>query len=411
MEWNRNMNIDVNPGNSAASRNNGLKIIDVDTHWSEPLDLWTSRATPKYRDRVPQMRETGGKYVWTIDGNISMGLGSASSVIHETGRKAEGIEFSKWLVQDVHPGCSQAKPRLETMDQSGIYAQILYPNVLGFAGQGKMMSNGERYDVDADLRLVSTQIYNDAGAEMQAESNGRLLPMALLPWWDIKLAVAEAQRCHAMGMRGVNINSDPQTNGMQELSGDYWTPLWEFCSDKGLPVNFHIGASDSSVSWFGDSPWPSMTPAEKLTVGSTMMFISNAKVLSNLITSGLLERFPKLKFVSVESGIGWIPFILEALDYQLHETGAYKQGKLSMTPLEYFKRQIFGCFWFERRDITNMIRSVGVDNVLFETDFPHPTCLYPDPLTYAETSLAGLTQEERKKVLSLNAARCYNIAI
>jgi predicted TIM-barrel fold metal-dependent hydrolase len=406
------MNIDVKPGTHAASPRTDIKVIDVDTHWSEPLDLWTSRATPKFKDRVPQMKQTDGKYVWTIDGDKSMGMSNASSVIDGSGRKSEGFEYNEWLVGDVHPACSQFKPRLEVMDQSGIYAQVLYPNVLGFAGQGKLMASGELSDVDADLRLVSTQIYNDAGAEMQSDSNGRLMPMALLPWWDIKLAVAEAERCHAMGMRGVNINSDPHTNGMKELSDEYWTPLWEFCSDKSLPVNFHIGASDSSFTWYGDSPWPSMSPSEKMTVGGTMMFLSNARVLCNLITSGLLERFPKLKFVSVESGIGWIPFILEALDYQLHEIGgSYKHGKLSMTPFEYFRRQVFACFWFERKDITHMIRQVGIDNVLFETDFPHPTCLYPDPLTHAENSLAGLTVEERAKVLSLNAARCYNVQL
>jgi predicted TIM-barrel fold metal-dependent hydrolase len=396
----------------AASNRADLKVIDVDTHWSEPLDLWTSRATPKYRDRVPQMKQTDGKFVWTIDGHISMGLGSASSVIHATGRKAEGIEFSQWLVSDVHPGCSQAKPRLAVMDEAGIFAQILYPNVLGFAGQGKMMAGGEVARlVDEDLRLVSTRIYNDAGAEMQAESSGRLMPMALLPWWDIKLAVKEAERCQAMGMRGVNINSDPHLNGMKDLSDECWTPLWEFCSDKGLPVNFHIGASDASVSWFGDAPYPSMSPAEKLAVGSTMMFISNARVLSNLIISGLLERYPALKFVSVESGIGWIPFILEALEYQLHESGAIGHGKLSMTPLEYFRRQIFACFWFEKRDFVADARRLGIDNVMFETDFPHPTCLHPEPLATVEAALQGLNEEERRKVLSLNAARCYNIPL
>lgn len=396
----------------AADDRTALKVIDVDTHWSEPLDLWTSRATPSYKDRVPQMKQTDGRLVWTIDGDISMGLGSASSVIHGSGRKADGFEFTQWLVGDVHPACSMAGPRMAVMGECGIHAQILYPNVLGFGGQGKMGAGGEiARMVDEDLRLVSTQIYNDAGAEMQAQSNGRLMPMALLPWWDIKLAVREAERCHAMGMRGVNINSDPHLNGMDDLSGDYWTPLWEFCQDKGLPVNFHIGASDSSTTWLGDSPYPSMDVKQKLAVGSTMMFISNAKVLSNLIVSGLLERFPRLKFVSVESGIGWIPFILEALDYQLHESGAWRDGRLSMTPMDYFRRQVFACFWFEKQDFAHMARRVGIDNVMFETDFPHPTCLYPDPLSSANAALKDFTLEERRKVLSLNAARCYNIPL
>jgi uncharacterized protein len=390
----------------------GIQVIDVDSHLSEPLDLWTSRATPKYRDRVPQMRMLDGQWVWTIDRDRSMGVGSASSVIYRDGSKAAGIEFTDWQVDQVHPGCSRVKERLEFMDENGLWAQIVYPNVMGFAGQGRApMGAPRREPVDADLRLVSTQIYNDAMAEMQAESGGRLLPMALLPWWDIEEAVREAERCSAMGMRGVNINSDPQLHGMQDLSGDYWTPLWELCSDKKLPVNFHIGASDSTMSWYGESPWPSLRPEEKLAVGGTMMFISNAKVLLNLITSGLLERFPKLNFVSVESGLGWIPFILETLDYSLAESGAHRLDKLSMSPFDYFRRQIYASFWFEGRDTAAAIRRVGVDNVMFETDFPHPVCLYPRPLEQARKGLGDLTLEERRKVLSTNAARVYGIPL
>jgi len=353
-----------------------------------------------------------GKRVWTIDGDRSMGVGSAASVIYRDGSKAAGIEFTDWQVDEVHPGCSRTKERLEFMDENGIWAQIVYPNVMGFAGQGRApMGAPKREPVDADLRLVSTRIYNDAMAEMQSDSGGRLLPMALLPWWDIDLAVEEAERCHAVGMRGVNINSDPQLHGMQDLSGEYWTPLWELCSDKGLPVNFHIGASDSTMSWYGETPWPSLQPEEKLAVGGTMMFISNAKVILNLITSGLLERFPKLNFVSVESGIGWIPFVLESLDYSLAESGARRLDKLSLSPIEYFRRQIYASFWFESRDASVSIRRVGVDNVMFETDFPHPICLYPRPLEQVRDCLADLTLEERRKVLSTNAARVYNIPL
>jgi predicted TIM-barrel fold metal-dependent hydrolase len=310
-------------------------------------------------------------------------------------------------VDEVHPGCSKTKERLELMDRDGIWAQIVYPNVLGFGGQ--LRGEAMKAHIDDDLRLVSTQIYNDAMAEMQAESNGRLLPMALLPWWDVKQAVAEAERCHAMGLRGVNINSDPHTHGMDDLSGDQWKPLWELCSDKDLPVNFHIGASDASMDWFGSGPWPSFSPEKKLAVGSTMMFISNARVICNLIVSGLLERYPKLKFVSVESGIGWLPFILEGIEYEIYEAGADVDKQLSLTPLEYFRRQIYGCFWFEKRGLADMIRRVGVDNCMFETDFPHPTCLYPTPLESAAQALEGLTPAEMRKVMSGNAAKLYKI--
>ncbi len=383
----------------------GIRVIDVDTHFSEPLDLWTSRAPARFRERVPQMRQTGGQFVWTIEGDLSMGFPCAASVIAKDGGKAQGMEFLSWLVSDVHDGCSQTAARLKVMDELGVWAQIVYPNVLGFGGQGPSAR------VDPALRLMCTQIYNDAVAEMQADSGGRLLPMALLPWWDVGLSVTEAERCAAMGMRGVNINSDPHRHGMADLAGDYWNPLWEFCADKGLPVNFHIGASDASTSWFADSSWPSLAPESKLALGSTMLFLSNARVLVNLIICGVLEQFPKLNFVSVESGVGWIPFILEALEYSIAEAGANRDGRLSLTPLEYFRRQVYACFWFERADLVSTVRAVGVDNVMFETDFPHPTCLYPRPLERAAEVVGAFTAEERRKLFSANAARVYNVPL
>lgn len=376
----------------------GIKVIDVDTHFTEPADFWTSRAPARYKDRVPKVHLEGDTVVWSIDG-MSLGPASAAAVVHPDRSKSRGMEWMKLQAHQVHPACSEVGPRLALMDEHGIHAQIVYPNILGFGGQ-------RGAQLDADVRLVSTQIYNDAMAEMQAESGNRLLPMPLLPWWDIKLAVAEAERCLAMGMKGVNINSDPQDQGMQDLSGDYWTPLWEFCSAHDLPVNFHIGASDTSASWWGSSPWPSVEQKGKLAIGSTMLFIGNARVLINLIVSGLLERFPRLKVVSVESGIGWMPFILEAIEYSMIESGS---KTLPLTAKEYFRRQVYGCFWFENEDLVHTARQVGIDNVMFETDFPHPTCVYPDPLDHVRPMMAKFTPEERKKVMSLNAARVYNL--
>jgi predicted TIM-barrel fold metal-dependent hydrolase len=143
-------------------------------------------------------------------------------------------------------------------------------------------------------------------------------------------------------------------------------------------------------------------------LSASMLFINNGRVMGNLILSGLLDRFPKLKFISVESGIGWIPFLLEAIDYQYQETGK-NAGKLQRKPSEYFPTNFYSCFWFERRDLTQVIRQVGVDNVLFETDFPHSTCLYP--VDNVDQAMAGLTEAEKVKILSGTAAELYNIAV
>jgi predicted TIM-barrel fold metal-dependent hydrolase len=244
-------------------------------------------------------------------------------------------------------------------------------------------------------------------AEMQADSGNRLFPMALIPWWDVKLAVAEVERCYKMGFRGINTNTDPHEHGLPELGDTYWDPLWEVCTGYNLPINFHIGASDESMTWFGTGSLPSFDLARKVAYGSTMLFLSNARVLVNIMLSRFLERWPDLKMVSVESGVGWIPFILEAISYQMSEAGI----KPKLSPKEIFQRQMYASSWFEREDLIHNARLVGVDNVMFETDFPHPTCLYPNPLGYMAETAAKFTLEERQKIFGGNAARVYNIPV
>ena len=140
-----------------------------------------------------------------------------------------------------------------------------------------------------------------------------------------------------------------------------------------------------------------------------MLFFGNARVMSNILLSGILDRHPTIKFVSVESGLGWIPFLLETLEYQLAENAA--TTKFSLTPREYFLRNMYASFWFESRNLADSVRQVGVDNVMFETDFPHPTCLYPAPMEQAAQGLAQLDQASRRKILSENAAKLYRIPI
>lgn len=378
----------------------GVHLVDADTHISEWDDLWTSRAPARLRDRVPQIKIVNGAPAWVIDGDKLMGVKSAVSSIYKDGSKAIGVGFKDWQIKDVIPAAYNCKARVEFMDNNGFQAQIVYPNVLGFGGQAAAR-------LDPELRLISTQLFNDAMAEMQAESGDRILPMALIPWWDVKLAVAEVERCHKMGLRGVNTCTDPHEHGLPSLGESHWDPLWDTCSGLNLPVNFHIGASDESMTWFGQGSWPMFTLNQKIAFGSSVLFLSNARVLSNIILSRFLERFPNLKMVSVESGVGWIPFLLEALEFQMQEAGI----KYTVPPLEIFRRQLYACSWFERNNFVHSARSIGVDNVMFETDFPHPTCLYPDAMGYMKDTAGEFTPEERKKVFGGNAARIYNIPL
>jgi predicted TIM-barrel fold metal-dependent hydrolase len=381
----------------------GLHIIDVDSHITEPHDLWTSRASAAYRDRVPRVVESNGNRAWVIEGDIELSGANPASVVRKNGEKSRGVEFFGWQIEDVHPASWDMRARIDVLDRFGIYAQLIYPNVAGFGNQNFLKVK------DPDLRLVCAQIYNDAMAEIQADSAERLLPMALMPWWNIDHSIAEVERASELGLRGIVMCSDPDSIGLPDLADEAWLPFWRTCSEAGMPVNFHIGASETSFNMFGRAPWPSMGLRRRLALGSASLFMENSRVISNMLYSGILERFPDLRIVSVESGIGWIPFVLEALDYEWTETDSKEEYALPMAPSEYFRRQVYGCFWFEKTAPKSLIEAIGEDNLLFETDFPHPTCLYPGVQEYLDEITADWSPTTRRKILQDNAAALYKI--
>jgi predicted TIM-barrel fold metal-dependent hydrolase len=383
----------------------GLRVVDADTHMTEAHDLWIKRAPAAFRDRVPQVK-TGadGRPTWIVDDN-ELGFAGGGGVIARDGSKGLAAEaLFEWGIDRIHLGAYDPEARLEVMDDSGIWAQVVFPNAIGLGGQGLSSAVA-----DEQLRLLCIEIYNDAMAELQQQSGNRFLPMPVLPAWDIAACVREAERVAGFGMRGVNLTSDPQDLGAPDLANRAWDPLWEVCAGLRLPVHFHIGASLTTMTYFDTYPWESQAEDTKLAIGGALLFIGNARVVTNIILSGLLDRHPTLNFVSVESGVGWVPFILDALDYEMSENAPNDLEKLSMMPSEYFKRQLYATFWFERNNVPSLIHSVGEDNVLFETDFPHPTCLYPKPLDTVADKMSALTPAVQRKILGENAARLYRL--
>jgi uncharacterized protein len=381
-----------------------VRVVDADTHLTERHDLWTSRAPAGMKDRMPHVTEVDGQATWVVEGAV-LGRAGAGGVVDKDNVKGRSFEaLYEWEIDRVHEAAWDPVARLELMDAMGIWAQIVFPNVVGLGGQ-----NIAEAVSDLSLRLLCLQMYNDANAEMQAASGDRLLPIAILPAWDVDECVREAKRAKDLGLRGVNITSDPQDQGAPDLANRAWDPLWEVCDDLELPVHFHIGASLTTMNFFGNYPWPSHDDDIALAIGGTLLFIGNGRVVVNVICSGMLERHPGLKVVSVESGAGWVPFILEALDYEMAENAPRQLAALPMRPSEYFKRQIYATTWFERTDLPALVRAVGEDNIMFETDFPHPTCLYPDPLRHAHDNMRELSVTARNKILGGNAATLYHL--
>jgi predicted TIM-barrel fold metal-dependent hydrolase len=380
-------------------------VVDADSHWSEPHDLFTSRAPAAFKDRVPRVEEVDGEPTWVFDGH-PIGRASAGGVIARDGSKESSYKaLFEWTPDQVHEGARDPKVRLEVLDECGIDAQVIFPNTVGLGGQDLGF-----VDDDA-LRVLAVEIYNDTQAEIQEASGNRLLGLPLMPAWSVDACVREANRVAAQGARGINMTSDPQDLGAPDLANRAWDPFWATCSELRLPVHFHIGASVTAMSFFGQYPWASHPMNTQLAIGGTLLFIGNARVVTNLILSGVFDRHPDLKVVSVESGCGWIPFILEALDYEMAENAPEELAQMGKLPSEYFRSNIYATFWFERNrnKLPDLIEAVGEDNILFETDFPHPTCLYPKPLETVAPKLATLSPEARAKILGENARKLYRL--
>jgi predicted TIM-barrel fold metal-dependent hydrolase len=372
-----------------------MPVIDIDTHYTEPHDLWVSRAPQKLRDLAPRVVESQeGNQQWVV-GDLVLGP-PGFTVIRKDGAKVYGV-ISLPRFEDMSVAATQPEARLRYMDEFGLHTQILYPNVLGFAGNQMMKIE------DVELRNFCITGYNDAMGDLQRAGKGRLYPQALLPFWDVELAVKELKRCHdQLGLTGFTMTDAPETWGLPYLNDPHWDPLWAEAQERGLPVNFHIGSGTIPPLWAG------IDQNRGIAAISTMLFMNNMRCLTQLIFSGLLDRFPRLKFVSVESGIGWIPFMLEACEYQMDQN-LVNRGGLKLRPREYFQRQIYASYWFEHENTARTIELLGADNVMFETDFPHPTCLYPNVREQVQASLAGLDRSLQRKVLYETAVKVYNL--
>ena len=234
--------------------------------------------------------------------------------------------------------------------------------------------------------------------------------MPVLPAWDVDEAVAEAKRVASLDLRGVNITSDPNDVGGPDLASRAWDPLWEVCSDLQLPVHFHIGASLTTMTYFGTYPWESQDEDTKLAIGGTLLFIGNARVVTNIILSGMLDRHPELKMVSVESGVGWIPFILEALDYEMSENapkqlGGHVDAPVGVLQAEPLRHVLVREEQPADADRLGRARTASSSRPTFRT---RPACT-PSRSTRWPRRCRPWSPTVQRKILGENAAKLYRL--
>ncbi|MBJ22955.1 MAG: amidohydrolase [bacterium] len=380
------------------------KVIDVDTHITEPPDVWTDRVASKWGNKVPHIRRVEGRDMWFIGDEPAGGPGFYTMSGHTGTFPDVPMGYD-----DIPAASYDAKARLELMDEESIYAMVLYPNLGGFGSGGFL-----RLEEPA-LMLECVQAYNDFQVDWSSADPNRLLPVTALPFWDVEASVKEIERSAAKGHRAVLFGSRPETFGQPPLAHKHWDPVWAATQAAGLSISFHIGSGD--ISDIVDDKSEMGTKAN-FSRGGSLALLDNQNCLANLLFGGVCARFPNLDFVSVESGVGWLQCVLEMFDWQwVNGDVAKEHPEYDLLPSEYFKRQVYGSFWFEKRGIEGALEAFP-NNLMWETDYPHPTSQYPSPNSsaehpadYAEKAFGNVPDEVIRGVVQDTPARIYGVEL
>jgi uncharacterized protein len=381
-----------------------IRVIDADTHLTEPPDLWTARLPEPFRAEAPSVRfhEASGTWRWVVGERWCSLVGNYSV--------AGWHQFPPSCpptLEEADPACYDSAARLAHMDKQGIYAQVLYPNVIAFEGHAFMALK------DDALKLACVRTYNDYLSEFASAAPERFILLTMLPFWDLDASIQELRRCRGMGHRGVLWATAMDKHGLPGFTEPHWDSLYAAARDLDMSINFHVGVGNTSEEIEQAMNREDYDPASNA-ARSSMTFIGNARNIGLLLTSGICDRFPDLNFVFVESGFGYIPFLLDSLDWQWLNSGGRERYPARLLPSEYFRRQAYSMFWFEK-DTLELLPKYE-DNVMFETDFPHPTSLHPGPASYSpppaevirrDTEIVG--EAVMRKVLHDNAARVYHL--
>jgi predicted TIM-barrel fold metal-dependent hydrolase len=378
-------------------------LIDSDSHVTEPADLWSTHLPAKWSDQAPKpvWSDRFNEPRWRVGDDELNGIGEFAQAGWPDFPPSHPRSY-----EEADPASFDPKARLERLDEYGVYAQVLYPNVLGFSARSFMK-------LEPEFSFACVSAYNDFLSEFADTDPNRLIPIMTVPFWDIDASLAELNRAADNGHRGVLLAAHYDKVGLPNLWDARWEPLLKAIEERGLSVNFHIGFNELTpdiISHLLESP------GDEHTRTAVPVIMGNVRVIVDLVCTGLCHRFPGINFVSVESGASWLPYVMESLDWNWKGHGAHLIRPEMEVPSFYIKRQIYGSFWFERESLSRTIGMIA-DNIMFETDFPHGVSLSPGPVSpadrspreMAEEALRGQPDDVIEKVFWANAARLYNI--
>jgi len=393
------------------------KIISVDDHVLEPANVFTDRLPAKFKEVGPrverhpvaEMTFVGGKFSYKMgttpeDGPMADWWVYEDNAIPQTrlsaavGVPREEVTVTPITYDDMRPGCYDQKARLEDMDANWTEAQMCFPSMPRFCGQVFTEMK------DRELGSACITAYNDwMVEEWCGGTGGRLIPLCVIPLWDADLAAAEVRRNAARGVRAVCFSEIPPFLGLPSIHSGYWNPLFEACNETSTVVNMHIGSS---------SKMPSTSPDAPPSVGSTMTFTNCMMSMVDFMMSGVLPKYPNLKLAYAEGQLGWIPYILERADkvWEHNRGWADTSDTVPEPPSTYYYKQIFACFFDDEHGLTpGVVEKVGIDNILFETDYPHSDSTWPHTKEVGTKLMGHLPNDVVRKLVRGNAIKLLGL--
>jgi len=363
-------------------------LISADCHVNEPSKLWWERIDAKFRNRLPHIEIDDKGVKWTV---------------------VEGYQRSRVRPvskDDAPPGGEDRLrgnagrdplDRIRDHVRDGIDAEIVFPNkgLAMFATQ------------DPEFGAEQCRVWNDWAWEIYGPYNDFMSPMAAIFTADLDLAIAEIKRVAKIGFRGLTLPCKPVWGAHDARHANYnlpiFDPMWALIQDCDLPATFHVST--------GRDP-----RAARKDGGAVLNYVSHSlaptiEPVAHMCASGVIERFPKLRFAAIESGIGWVPWALTAMDeaYRKHHLWAFP--KLKHLPSEYFRSNGAASFQEDPAGLALAERFDLVDNFMWANDYPHAEGTWPHSAEAIEREMGQLKEVQRAKILGLNAARIFKFDV
>ena len=366
-------------------------LISVDDHLLEPPHTFEGRMPRKFEEQAPRVIETEeGHEIWTFEDTPNFQVGFMALA----GRPKEDHRVEPSRFEEVRRGCWDIHHRIKDMDIGGIWASVNFPSgVTGFGGT--LFSEAK----DQELGLACVRAWNDwLFEEWHGSYPERIVPLGITFLSDPEKGAEEIRRNAARGFTAVTIPEQPHNLGYPSTFEEHWEPIVRACAETGTVLNLHVGSA-------GFSKQPAGAPM--LELGATLFQAMAFQSCAEWLWSGWPARFPELKIAMSEGGIAWVAGLIDRLDNIMARSG-YGSGwqDKKIGPSDCLRRH----FWFCMIDDPSPLSTrdaIGVENILFESDYPHGDGTWPDTQAVMEKLLGDLSPREARMIAHENAAALY----